>query len=102
MSDNKLEAGSVIQKIINDRMDADKRDAIIAEEVEEYTKALNGMANSPNGKLFMRKLVRYCGVFAFDQKIDPAKLVADEARRKVYLELVRPYLTNETRMELER
>ncbi len=99
---SELSGSSIVQKILSERAKDDERRAILDEEIAEYKTALNGMAASPNGQYFLKKLIRYCGIYSFDAKIDPAKLVADEARRKVYLELVRPFLEPETRNELEK
>lgn len=101
MSGNKSEAGSIVEKILNDRLNEDKRKAILEEEIAEYKSALNGMAATPNGQYFLKKLIRYCGVYSYDHKIDPAMLVEKAALRKVYLELIRPFLEIETRNTLE-
>lgn len=101
MTDNKLEATSIVQKLLNERQEVERFKDIAGEKYEEYKTALNGMAATPNGQYFLKFLTRYCGVFAFQSKLDPAKMVEENGMRRVYLEAIRPHLTHETRMEIE-
>jgi len=79
-----------------------KRKALLEEEIAEYKTALNEMFSTPNGKLVASKIIKYSGIHAFDnERIDGAKLIEKEARRKLWLELFRPYLNPTIRRELE-
>ena len=78
-----------------------KQEAIAKESEEDYKNALNGMAATPNGQFVLKQLIRYCGVFAHDDVLNPAKLVEDRGKRSVYLKLIRPYLDKQTLIELE-
>lgn len=101
MPDNKLEATSIIEKIINERQEQERLKEVLGERREEYKQALNGMASTPNGQYFLKVLLNYCGVFSYQNKLDPAKLVEDNGLRKVYLEAIRPFLTPENKEAIE-
>jgi hypothetical protein len=93
---------SIVDKVLQDRAAREDQAIIIAENIEEYKKALNGMAGSEYGRFVLRKLIRYCGIHTFDTRPDPVKALEDNGKRKVYLELIRPYLDAEIRAEIER
>lgn len=84
-----------------DHDERDKRIAILEEEKKNWENCLERIAATGDGKYLFKLLIRYCGLHSFNTKIDPAKLVEDEAKRKVYLELFRPYLNKSTLAELE-
>lgn len=86
---------STISKIMAEKEEASRRKAILDEEAKEYRDAINRLFDTRDGQYFLKKLVRYSGVFSFDHKIDGVKLVADAERRKLFLELIMPYLDNQ-------
>lgn len=90
-----------VEKMLEKKKAKEHQRALLAEEIEEYKACLDRLFSSPDGKYFIKKLIRYVGLFSFDTKIDAGKLVEDAAKKKVYLELIRPYLSATTRMELE-
>jgi len=92
---------SVVGKIMESRAREDERKAILAEEIDEYKKALNGMAGSEYGIYFFRKMIRYCGIHAV-KRTDPTHMFEMGIKANVYNELVRPYLAPEIRAEIER
>lgn len=99
---NKLEAKGIVEKILNDRAERERFKEIAGEKYEEYKQALNGMAATPNGQYFLQFLTRYCGVFAYQSKLDPARMVEENGMRRVYLEAIRPHLIPESREVIER
>ena len=101
MSDHRLEAGSIIEKIAAAREEQERFKEIIGEKREEYKQALNGMAATPNGQYVLKILINYCGIFGFQNKLDPAKLVEENGMRRVYLEAIRPFLTPENKEQIE-
>lgn len=90
-----------IDNINKRREEALRNRAILEEEIAEFKIVLNRLASSPDGQYFFRKLIRFAGIYSFDKDINPAKMMEDRGKRKSYLELVRPYLTFETRIALE-
>lgn len=101
MPDNKINAGSIVEKLLNERQEQDRFREIVGERLEEYKLALNGVASTPNGQHFLKFLVRYCGVFSYQSKLDPAKLVEEQGMRRIYLEGIRPHLAPENREAVE-
>lgn len=90
-----------IDDINKRREEALRRKAILEEEIAEFKVVINRLASSPDGQYFLRKLIRFAGIFHEDNEINPAKMVEQKGKRKAYLDLVRPYLTFETRQALE-
>lgn len=83
---------NTIAKIMAEKDEATRKKAILDEEVKEYSDSINRLFETRDGQFFLKKLIRYTGVFSFDSKIDGAKLVEDAGKRKVFLELILPYL----------
>ena len=92
---------SVVDQILKDRAAKEENKALLAEEVEDYKKALNGIAGSEYGTFFFRKLIRYCGIHAV-KRTDPTHMFEMGIKANVYNELIRPYLEPEIRAEIER
>ncbi len=90
-----------IGKLLESKQNQEHQQALLAEEIEQYRLSLNRIFSSPDGKLFLKKIVKYCGINTFDTQLNPAKLIEDAGKRKVYLELIRPYLDKTILMELE-
>jgi len=97
---NPFDTTSSIDKIGEAREKRERQQALLAEEVREYRLVLNRLFASPDGQFFLKKLIKYCGVNSFDNSINPTKDVKDAERRKVYLELIRPYLDKTILMEI--
>lgn len=60
--------------------------------------AVDRIADTDDGKLFLKVMIRYCGIFS------PSKaenLIEQAARRNLYLELIRPFLNVQLRKEIE-
>jgi hypothetical protein len=89
-------------RLIAARAEREKKEALAIENALEYQKALNGVASTPNGKLFIKTLIKACGVFDPDKEgSDAAALIRQSERRNVYLKFLRPYLEPQFKQELE-
>ena len=73
--------------------------AIGAEKIEEYAKALNAVASTPHGEFFLQSLIKSLKVF---EPINIKGNVDDIVQRNVYLQKIRPFLSDEIRRELEK
>ncbi len=71
------------------------------EKTADYLAAINRLFSSPDGKYFLNEMKNTCGVNLFDNEINPAKLIEDAGRRKVWFELIRPYLDVQILRELD-
>ena len=90
-----------IDKMLEKREAAKKQELTLKEEEEDYIITINRLFASDDGKYFLNKLKRACGLNLFDKEINPAKLIEDAGRRKVWFELIRPYLDKNILRELE-
>ena len=87
---------------IEDKLKAQKKQQDILEaEQKEYSDAINRIFASDDGKFFLNKMKRACAVNSFDKEINPAKFVEDNGRKKVWYELIYPYIDKEILRELE-
>lgn len=68
--------------------------AILAEEVEEYRKVLNRLFATRDGQYLLKKMIRYSGLFSFDNKFD-ASMIEQKGKQKMITEMIKPYLTKE-------
>lgn len=92
---------TTVDKLQREREKQKAAEAIMIENMEEFAKALNDVAGSPSGKLFLRTLIKACGVFIPDLEKDGVTLVENKAKRNLYLQLVRPFLEPKLKQELE-
>lgn len=90
-----------IDKMTQKRKEQKELELRIKEEEEEYRIVINRIFASDDGKYFLNKLKRSCGLNTFDKEINPAKLIEDRGRRAVWFELIRPYLDKSILMQLE-
>jgi len=109
MSDDKVSRGRLKQAIPPSSADRflEQREAqqhsqeIAAEKLEQYKKALNGMAVTPNGELVLKTLITAFGVFSIAQPQNPASSYELEVLKRGYLKFIRPHLEPAIRAKLE-
>jgi hypothetical protein len=92
---------SIIEKLVEERKEKERLQAVIVENELEWKKAANKLFGGPNGKLFIKYLLRMNGLFTPDSGRDMTKMLEDRGAKNVYLRLIRPYLTPELLTELE-
>lgn len=92
---------STAERLIAQRMERERLEEVAIENEKEYKSALNGMAASRNGELFLKTLIKATGIFKDPQVLNPAGLIEDKGMRKVYLRLIRPYLDPSIRAKIE-
>lgn len=66
-----------------------------------YKDALNNLASTENGRIFLKCLLAYCKVFDYNNSVNPTLEVVDATKRKVWLEMIRPYLEKENIKKVE-
>lgn len=92
---------NTVGNILNKKTEREKNDEIIKERLEQYTKALNAIAATPNGKEFFSIFIKICGVFSPEDSNDPTVLLRNGERKNMYLNYIRPYLELEIKKDLE-
>ena len=100
-TDNKKKPTTTAEKLLAQQAERDKSEIIAKERAEEYRRAVNGVASTPNGELFLKTVIKALGVFAVKPNRDGMALVSDKALRDFYLTYIRPYLDEEHRRNLE-
>lgn len=81
----------VISQIMEKREQQKRVDAILAEERADYIKVVNRLFSTRDGQYFLKKMIRYSGLFSFDNKFD-ATIFEDKGKKKFLTELILPYL----------
>lgn len=92
---------STAEKLIAQQLDKERQKEIAIENLEEYRKALNGVAATPNGQLVFKTFIKAFGVFAVRPSRTDVALVEHKALREFYLTLIRPHLDTDLRQTLE-
>lgn len=75
--------------------------AKIAENVAEWQRCVNVVFSSPEGQYFAKYLIKYINIHGWGDCKNPNQLLEDNGKRRVYLELIRPYLDETTRKAIE-
>lgn len=92
---------SVIERLVKDRKDkAHNREKVI-ENIEEWKKAINRICGTHDGQLLIKYMIRHNGLYNVDNSINHAKMIEDNGKKKVYLELIRPFLKSDIINKLE-
>ena len=92
---------SIIEKLVEERKAKELAEAKIVENEKEWRDAANRVFASPDGRLFIKYLLRATKLFAVDTTRDMTKMLEDRGAKNLYLGLIRPYLTPELLTELE-
>jgi hypothetical protein len=92
---------SSIDQLLENAANRHKQQEIQIENQKEYQLAVNRVFSTNEGKLLAKYLLKHSGVFNDDEQLNPAKLIEDKGRRSYYLKLIRPYLDQKLRMEIE-
>lgn len=92
---------SVIDKINKQRAEQDRVEKEKLKELKYRKAAVNAVFSTPNGKVLWRHLMDFCGIFAHDDQLNPAKLIEDRGKRAVILQALRPLIDKKTLEQLE-
>lgn len=79
----------------------DQAEEFKIEQMAEWKKALNRLAATPDGKLFIKVMLNHSGLFAQDDNALHAQQVVTRARSAFYRTWVRPHLDKSLRAEIE-
>ncbi len=74
----------------------------VGKEIElAYTRAVNQLVNTDDGKIFLQIMLAYCGVFNYNESVNQAQDLIDKGKKGVWLKMIRPYLKKENIMKVE-
>lgn len=96
-----IEEKSIVDLLAKRQEEREKQQEVIVENIEEYKLSLNRIFAMNEGKILAKYMLRFSGVFADDNQLNPAKLIEDKGKRAYYLKMIRPFLDPQLRMELE-
>lgn len=71
------------------------------EELEEWKTCINGLAATPNGKMFLRSMIQFSGVNDAPELSNPQRMVTNTIKAAFYLRWVRPFIQPDLRKEIE-
>ncbi len=99
-SRNEFRNHDSIDKIEERRKQEENARARLAEEKEEYTKALNAIFASDNGKFVAKHMYRYAGIEDVDNNPPDGRLAVEKGKRQFFLETIWRLLDKTTKMEI--
>ena len=83
---------STVEKILKQRQDKEQDELINQEELNKWKIALNSIIETPEGKLFFDKYIKFMGLFCDMRGINAQSMAEINGSRTFYLKHVRPYL----------
>lgn len=92
---------SIIDKKVEQRKAQKKVEDAQAERLKEYKRAINGVFNTPNGRVLWSFLLDFCGVWHDDPELNPAKLIEQRGKRMVVTTGIKPLLEQKVLNKLE-
>lgn len=70
-------------------------------ELEQWSDAVNGLASTPNGKLFLKSMLQFSGIFDPANIRDTMGMVDAGIKAAFYMKWVRPHLNPDLRSSIE-
>lgn len=92
---------STAEKLLEQQAEREHQSALTLENLQEYVKALQSVAETPNGQHVLKIWIKALGVFTVKPSRDAAALVVEKANRDFYLTYIRPHLDATTRQIIE-
>lgn len=88
-----------IDKLLEQRKQAEEKRELLKEEVADYTAVLNRVFSSPDGQYLLKKWQRGAGIYSFDNLPPDGRLAVEKGVRKFFLEFIWQYLDKTIKME---
>lgn len=70
-------------------------------ELETWKECVNGLAASPHGRMFLKSMLQFSGIFEPASVRDTMKCVDAGIKAAFYMKWVRPFLNQDLRKEIE-
>ena len=96
-----MQVDDIVKKLSDREDNRKKQQEAIIERADEWKEVINRLLSTEDGKLLAKYLIKFCKVFTPDNSENQIQLVESNGKRKVYLELIRPYLFNQTIKDIE-
>lgn len=95
------DAKSILEKIGQLQAEKEQAQQKHIEDEAQYKDAINRLLSTSDGRYFARVLLKYTGMFSFDESRNQIQMVERNALRRMYIELVRKYLDNDVIQAIE-
>lgn len=92
---------STVERIRQQRQEAEDAKIIAEGERQEWREAVNRIIETPEGKLFFEKMLKFIDPFEALEGINPQNMAEINGRRTFYFKFVRPYLEKHNRIKVE-
>jgi len=96
-----LRGKSQVEDLLNAAAKRKEHKEFQIEELERWKDAVNGLAASPNGRLFLQSMIKFTGLFEPANRGDATKMVDSAVKATFYLKWVRPFLNPDLRSTIE-
>lgn len=96
-----LKHGNIADEFMKTLAARDKAKEFKIEQIEEWKKAINRLAATSDGQLFIRAMLEFSGYHDDDAVINATKMVEDKGKQAFYKRWIRPYLEKSLRNEIE-
>lgn len=83
---------STAERILAAREQAEKDNLVAKEERDAWRAAVNTIAETKEGELFLSKLVKFMNLFKDYRGINPQSMAEINGGRAFYFNFIRPYL----------
>lgn len=94
---------STVERIQARRDGHDHVQDLLNEQRDEYARAVNALAASDNGRFVLRMIVKYCNLYHVPSgPINPSQMIEDQGKKKVYLDMIRPFIETALLNDIER
>ncbi|MEE9356578.1 MAG: hypothetical protein V3U75_13390 [Methylococcaceae bacterium] len=93
--DQKISARSIVDKLVKEQAKKDAQEESVIENMKEWENVINRISSSSDGQLLIKYLLRHNKLFIVDNVRDHVTMIENSGAKKVYLQLIRPFLTPE-------
>ena len=90
-----------VTRLLLQQQEEEKRKAVLEEEREEFSRALNHVFDTDDGVYVLNQIIKYCNLSGFEKTGNPAKMLEDNTRRRLFNEVFLAFLDNSVKQKLE-
>lgn len=89
------------QELLERQLGRKNIDDFKIKEVDQWKVCVNAVANTTEGKMLLKSMLQYSGVFNPPDIANANKMITNTLKGSFYLTWIRPYLETDVRRELE-
>jgi len=96
-----MEISDTVTKLLNQQQQKIEKEGILKEKREDFKIALNNVFNNDDGLFVLNCIAEYCDLLGFDKTGNPARMLEDNTRKKLFHEVFLAYLEKDIKQRLE-